>query len=100
METQLELIRGSETQIQMFEMINELAIEISKTDDRLLSIDKIWVYYATWKSKCFANQYHFGEKLATALMRKLSRRITHDEDLNFHIGDFIDEIEDAIYEAL
>lgn len=100
METQLELIRGSETQIQMFEMINELAIEISKTDERLLSIDKIWVNYGTWKSDCFANQFHFGEELANALISKLSKRITHDEDLNFHIGDFIDEIEDAIYEVL
>lgn len=100
METQLELIRGSETQTQMFEMINELAIEISKTDDRLLSIRKEWVNYGTWRSNCFANEYHFGKELADALISKLSKWITHNEDMNFQIGDFIDEIEEAIYEVL
>lgn len=100
MKTQLEKIRAAENQIQMFEAISDLAIEISKTDTNLLSIDKIWVNYGTWKSNCFANQYHFGEELANALISKLSKRITHDEDLNFHIGDFIDEIEEAIYNVL
>ena len=100
MKNQLESIRSAENQSKMYEMISELAIEISITDDRLLSIDKIWVNYGTWKSKCFANQFHFGEELANALISKLSKRITHDEDLNFHIGDFIDEIEEAIYNVL
>lgn len=100
MKNKLEKIRREENQAKMFEMINDLAIEISKTDDSLLSVSKEWVNYGTWKSKCFANQYHFGEELAKALMSKLSKRITHDEDLNFCIGDFIDEIEDAIYEVL
>ena len=100
MKTQIEKIRGAETQSEMFEMISELAIEISKTDERLLSVGKEWVNYGTWRSKCFANNYHFGEELAEALMSKLSKRITHDEDLNFHISDFIDEIEEAIYEVL
>ena len=100
MKTQLELIRSEENQIKMFEKISELALEISKTDDRLLSIRKQWVNYGTWRSNCFANQYHFGEELANALKNKLSRRITHDEDKEFDISDFIDEIEDAIYNVL
>ena len=100
MKTQLEKIRSEENQAKMFEKISELAIEISKTDERLLSVSKEWVNYGTWKSKCFANNYHFGEDLAKALISKLSRRITHDEELNFHTGDFIDEIEEAIYEVI
>jgi len=100
MKTQIEKIRSAENQIKMFEMISDLAIEISKTDERLLSIRKQWINYGTWRSSCFANQYHFGEELAKALKSKLSKRITHDEDLNFCIGDFIDEIEEAIYEVL
>ena len=100
MQTQIEKIRAAENQIQMFEKISELALEISKTDERLLSIDKIWVNYGTWKSNCFANQYHFGEDLAKALKSKLSRRITHNEDIEFDISDFIEEIEEAIYEVL
>lgn len=100
MENQLELIRSAENQTKMFEMISELAIEISITDDRLLSIGKEWVNYGTWRSNCFANKYHFGEELAEALMSKLSKRITHDEDVEFNISDFIEEIEEAIYDVL
>ena len=100
MENQLKAIRSEENQAKMFEKISELAIEISKTDTNLLSIDKVWINYGTWKSKCFANQYHFGEDLAKALMSKLSRRITHDEDKEFDISDFIEELEEAIYEVL
>lgn len=100
MKNKLEKIRRQENQAKMFAMISDLATEISKTDERLLSIGKEWVNYGTWRSSCFANEYHFGEDLAKALKSKLSKKITHDEDLNFNIGDFIDEIEEAIYEVL
>ena len=100
MKDQIESIRSAENQAKMFEMITELAIEISKTDTNLLSINKQWINYGTWRSNCFANEFQFGKDLAEALMSKLSKRITHDENLNFHIGDFIDEIEEAIYEVL
>ena len=39
MKTQLEKIRSAENQIQMFEKISDLAIEISKTDTK------------TWRTK-------------------------------------------------
>ena len=100
MKARIEAIRAAANQSEMYAMIEELATEIALTDNSLLSIDKQWVNHGTWRSKCFANRFQFGEELAKALMSKLSKRITHDEDLNFHIGDFIDEIEEAIYEVL
>lgn len=100
MKNQLELIRSAENQTKMFEMISDLAIEISKTETNLLSIDKIWVNYGTWRSNCFANRFQFGEELARALINKLSKRITHDEDVEFNTSDFIEEIEEAIYDVL
>ena len=100
MKNKLEKIRSEENQAKMFAMISDLAIEISKTDEILLSIGKEWVNYGTWRSSCFANEYHFFGELAKALKSKLSKRITHYEDIEFDISDFIEDIEEAIYNVL
>ena len=100
MKKEIEAIRAAENQSQMYAMIKELATEISTTDKSLLSIDKEWVNYGTWKSKCFANQFQFGEDLAKELKKNLSKRITHDEDVIFQVEDFLEEIEESIYNIL
>ena len=100
MKTEIEALRAAENQSQMYAMIEELATEIALTDNSLLSIDKQWVNHGTWRSNCFANRFQFGEDLANELMMNLSKRITHDEDVIFNIEDFIEEIEESIYNVL
>ena len=100
MKTEIEAIRAAENQSQMYAMIKELATEIVLTDESLLSIDKEWFNYGTWKSKCFANRFYFGEDLAKELKKNLSKRITHDEDVIFQVKDFLEEIEESIHNIL
>lgn len=100
MKKELEAIRAAANQSTMYAMIEELATEIVLTDNSLLSIDKQWVNYGTWRSNCFANRFYFGENLANELKKNLSKRITHDEDVIFDIKDFTEEIEESIYNVL
>ena len=100
MNKEIVAIRAAGNQGAMYAMIAELATEISTTDESLLSINKEWVNYGTWKSKCFANRFYFGEDLAKELKKNLSKRITHDEDVIFQVEDFLEEIEESINNVL
>lgn len=78
--------------------IEPVIYEIINEDDRLLSVNKNWCYYGTWKVSIFANEYTFGEELSKVL-EKISI-ITHDEDKDFTIADLADEIREAVEEHI
>mgnify|MGYP001269871202 CR=1 FL=1 len=80
--------------------IQPLVEQIISTDDRLLSVSKRWVGYGTWSSVGFANSYTFGGVLAGILTKALTNRITHDEDKEFVVADFEEDIEEVLFEHL
>lgn len=82
---------------ELMSITSHLTSEIVETDNIFLSVDKHWCGYGTWKTSAFANEYHFGEDLAKAIKNALSGHITHDEDKEFTISDFQDEISDAVF---
>ncbi len=82
------------------EKVHDLTKEILKTDHSLLSVSKHWKGYGTWRSKGFANPYHFGNELAMLLERALSHTTTHDEDKEFIIEDFEEKIYETILENI
>ena len=74
--------------------------EIIKVDNRLLSVNKKWSGYGTWKSTGFANEYQFGKDLSTTIVKALNGKITHDEDKEFTIEEFRDDIYDLLLEEI
>nr|DAR48873.1 MAG TPA: hypothetical protein [Caudoviricetes sp.] len=81
-------------------LTDDLAAEIIKADNRLLSMDKKWVNYGTFASIAHANKYHFGEELAQIIEEVLTGRITHDEDHEFRVEDYEEEISERLFEKL
>lgn len=102
--TQFELLKELfkiKSYEQQEEAIELFVDEIISTDNKLLSIDKVWVNYGLWKAKVFVNKYHFGKELAQIIKDSIDGTGTHDEEKVFEIKDFkeklIDEIKDYLY---
>lgn len=68
--------------------------EILNEDDILISSQKTWCYYGTWRVTLFVNEYRFGSVLAERL-RKISV-ITHDEYKVFSLSDLEEEITNCV----
>jgi hypothetical protein len=69
------------------------------SDPVFWGIDKKPSGYGTYKVRVtFANEYHYGRDLAERLVKNTSYRITHDEDAEFDLEDFIDDITEICYE--
>lgn len=81
-------------------LTDDLAAEIIRTDNSLLSMGKKWVNYGTFASTGFANKYHFGEELAQIIEKVLTGRITHDEDHEFRVEDYEEDISERLFEKL
>ena len=82
---------------ELMSITSDFTAEIVETDI-FLSIEKHFCGYGTWKTRAFANEYHFGKELAEAIKNALSGHITHDEDKVFTPADFEDEITVAVFE--
>lgn len=83
----LNTLKGFESRLDKF------FDEIMGTDDGLYSIYRRHESsYCTWRINLELNEYHFGSKLAEALLITPSRTktsiITHDEDKEFTLEDF------------
>lgn len=63
-------------------------------DGTLYSVTKTWKNYGTWNVNLWVNSYWFGKKVAEILNG--INIITHDEDKEFTIEDFADEITERI----
>lgn len=98
--SKLEENKGKYEFMELIKQMQPLVEQIISTDDRLLSVSKRWVGYGTWSSVGFANDYTFGELLAKLLTKALTNRITHDEDKEFVVADFEEDIEEALFEHL
>ena len=83
------------TNAQSLSFANNMAYDIINEDSRLISVNRRWVSYGTWRITLFANEYHFGNVLAER-MEKLSI-ITHNEEKEYTVDDFADDIEEVIY---
>lgn len=90
----------AETNKDYMKIANEFAIKVIDSDPVFWGIEKRWVSYGTWKARInFANEYHYGNKVAEALtgIRGIT---THDEDKVFTLEDFADEIEEALFDII
>lgn len=77
-------------------LVDEIVNEIINTDPMLVSVDKSWVNYGTWRVRLWTNCYHFGKELSDKL--KKCTIITHDEDKKFTPEDLREEIDSAVYD--
>ncbi len=80
----------------LYKAVTELVEEIIDTDPLLVSVSKVKMGYGTWRSKGFANPYHFGKELADIIASVLSSKITHDEDKEFSVSEFRNDLIDTI----
>lgn len=86
----IEQSSHANTMVELMNNIQPIINDVMATDNRLLSVDKQWINYGTWKVTVWANDYHFGKEL-TQYLKKISI-ITHDEDKKFTIKDLETEI--------
>lgn len=96
----LEERKGLFSHQELRELTDKLVLDIIKTDNRFLSVSKKWVNYGAWRSVGFANNYYFGNKLAELIADALTGRMTHDEDKDFVVADFEENIADALFDYL
>lgn len=96
----LEKDKGKFTIRDLSEKVDALVEQIIRSDDSVLSVRKEWKGYGTWRSVGFANSYTFGGVLAGILTKALTNRITHDEDKEFVVADFEEDIEEVLFEHL
>lgn len=82
----------------LMKSISPIINEIINEDERVLSVNKRWCNYGTWKVTIFANEYTFGAELSKVL--KTIQIITHDEDKDFTIADLADEIRETVEEHI
>lgn len=103
MKTQFERLQSKIINLntqQLAEAVIELVDDILNTDTSLLNISKVRSGYGTYKSACFANEYHFGDVLADLIRAAIDGRITHDEDKEFTVAEFDEALNDIIFEYL
>lgn len=104
MKTEFEKLQEKREEMntsELMQAVDALTNDIvDNSDEWLISVSKGLRGYGTWVSSGFANEYHYGDVLAKILTKALSGKITHDEDRDFSVGDFREEIADGIYEEL
>lgn len=85
------------TEQQKFELADKYADLIINSDERYISIIKRQSGYGTWKVRIeSANEYCFGKKIEELLTIDLSSIVTHDEDKEFTIKDFEEDIQEKL----
>lgn len=85
---------------EQFELLEDFFNELVKTDRKFIDVGKRFSSYGTYKSVPFVNEYYTGKELEDLLSTAMSGKITHDEDHEFEISDFKEEILDKIYTHL
>lgn len=90
--------KGEFGQVELNNIVDDLVQEI--INDEFVSVSKKWSGYGTWKSEGFANEYHFCNELAELITKATTGVVTHDEDREFVIADFEENLKDVIYDYL
>lgn len=97
----LALKRGDYSSSELIPIVDDFVAKLVElNNDTLLSVDREWAGYGTWRSRGWANKAFFGEDLGYILEKALHSKITHDEDYKFNIKDFEDVIGGYIYDYL
>ena len=89
-------IRTDMTFIEILELSKKYANMITESDSAFYGIERRLAGYGTWRARInFANEYHYGEGIAH-LMKHVPAIITHDEDKEFTLEDFAEDIEESL----
>lgn len=70
---------------------------IENADDVLLSVSKAWIGTCSWKSISFANDVYYGATLSKLITKAINGRHTHDEDKDFELEEFREQIENEVF---
>ena len=82
---------------QVLELADKYTDLIINTDARMWGVNKRLSGYGTWKARIdFANEYHFGQKIKELLTIDLSSIITHNEDKEFTVKDWEEDIQEKL----
>lgn len=82
---------------QTLELADKYTDLIVNTDDSMIGVGKHLTGYGTWKVRIdFANEYHFGQRIADLLTKDVPSIITHDEDKEFTFKDFEEDIQEKL----
>lgn len=91
---------GSMDFSQVLDMAAKYTDEILSTDERLWGVDKRLSGYGTWTVRIsYASESTFGKKIVE-MLKGLPRVVTHDEDAEFSLSDWEEDIEEALVELI
>lgn len=89
-------VKADMTYNEALQLADEMTDNIINDDKAFYSIDKRFAGYGTWKANIsMANEYHFGDDIAN-ILTSCGGVITHDEDKEFTLEDFREEILDRL----
>lgn len=89
-------VKADMTYNEALQLADEMTDNIINDDKVFYSIDKHFAGYGTWKANIsMANEYHFGDDIAN-ILTSCGGVITHDEDKEFTLEDFREEILDSL----
>lgn len=92
--------KGSMGFSQVLDMAAKYTDEILSTDEPLWGVEKRLSGYGTWTARIsFANEYTFGKKIVE-MLKGLPCVVTHDEDAEFCLSDWEEDIEEALVELI
>ncbi len=101
MKTKFEALKAKSEELKTGELISEIdkfVDELVKNQNEdLLTIQKSWKSHGTWKSSVFVNEFEYGQELKSIIEQSVNGTITHDEEKEFKLDDFKENISDNIY---
>lgn len=89
-----EIAENAQNYNDLMNNIEPVIYEIINEDKKVLSVYKRFAGYGTWNVYLHSNQYTFGEEINNILNKIYI--VTHDEDKEFTILDFAEEIRERI----
>ena len=85
---------------EVLDMAAKYTDMILSADECLWGVDKTIGGYGTWTARIsFVNEYKFGDEIAE-MLKGLPGIVTHDEDAEFSLENWGEEIEEALVQLI
>lgn len=96
---QKELMEAGYNAVNIMELqksCDEIASRIIAESEKLISVDKKFANYATYRYNIWMNEYRFGKDFSRMVNQRTFKFA--DDEANFTVQDFREDIEDVCFE--
>lgn len=96
---QKELMEAGYNAVNVMELHNscdEIALRIIAEDEKLISVDKRFANYGSYRYDIWMNEYRFGKDFSRMVKQRAYKFA--DDEANFTVQDFREDIEEVCFE--